>query len=59
MASLSSLVKCLWVRPGAYPGVEHLKSTSPGYAQTLLENSTLDRKGLPVTNVYFSLFKNS
>jgi hypothetical protein len=25
LASLSSLVKRLWVRPGAYPRVEHLK----------------------------------
>jgi hypothetical protein len=23
----SSLVQCLWVRPGAYPGVEYLKAS--------------------------------
>ncbi len=27
--SLSSLVQCLWVRPGAYPRVEHLKVRDP------------------------------
>ncbi len=26
LASLPSLALCLWVRPGAYPRVEHLKS---------------------------------
>jgi len=25
LASLSSLVYCLWARPGAYPRLEHLK----------------------------------
>jgi hypothetical protein len=28
MASFSSLVQCLWVRPGAYPRVEHLTGAS-------------------------------
>jgi hypothetical protein len=28
----------LWVRPGAYPKVEDLKSASPGYALALLSN---------------------
>ncbi len=28
LTSLSSLVQCLWVRPGAYHRVEHLKSAS-------------------------------
>ncbi len=28
VASLSSLVWCLWVRSGAYPKVEHLKGDS-------------------------------
>jgi len=30
LAGLSSLVICLWVRPGAYPRVEHLKDASLG-----------------------------
>ena len=28
LASIHSLVLCLWVRPGAYPIVEHLKGAS-------------------------------
>ncbi len=39
-ADLSSLVLCLWVMPGAYPRVEHLK----------VANSRLGWKGLPGTN---------
>ncbi len=39
LASLSSLVLCLWVRPGAYPKVEYLKGVLLGqawpYQQTL------------------------
>jgi hypothetical protein len=27
-----SLIKCLWVRPGAYPGVERLKGALLGQA---------------------------
>jgi hypothetical protein len=30
LASLSSLVNCLWARPGAYLRVEHLKDVSLG-----------------------------
>jgi hypothetical protein len=30
LASLSSLVKCLWVRPGAYPRLEHLEGALQG-----------------------------
>jgi hypothetical protein len=30
LASLSSLVYCLWVKPGAYHSVEHQKGTSLG-----------------------------
>ncbi len=30
LPSLSSLVECLWVRPGAYPTVEDLKGASLG-----------------------------
>jgi hypothetical protein len=30
LASLSTLVLCFWVRPGAYHGVEHLKCASLG-----------------------------
>jgi hypothetical protein len=28
LAGLTSLVKCLWVRPGAYPREEYLKGAS-------------------------------
>jgi hypothetical protein len=31
----------LWVRPGAYPRVKHLKGTSLGYALSLLANIRL------------------
>ncbi len=30
MANLFKLILCLWVRPGDYPRVEHLKDASPG-----------------------------
>jgi hypothetical protein len=32
---LSSLVQCLWSRPGAYPRVEHLKVTLLGQTPAL------------------------
>jgi hypothetical protein len=31
LESFFSLVQCLWVRPGAYPRVEHLKGASLRY----------------------------
>jgi len=46
LAGLSSLVKCLWLRKGVYPKVEHLKGTSLGYAPTLPANIRLGFKGL-------------
>jgi hypothetical protein len=33
--SLSSLVYCLWARPGTYPNVEHLKGFSLGVSACL------------------------
>jgi hypothetical protein len=50
MASLSILVDCLWVRPGAYPIVEHLKGTTLGLAPFLPTNIRLGWKGFPKTN---------
>ncbi len=50
LASLSSLVQCLWVRPGTYPKVEHLKGASLGQAPALPTNTRLGWKGLPGTN---------
>ncbi len=38
LASCSSLVYCLWARPGAYPRVEHLKGSSIGKAPVLRRN---------------------
>jgi len=40
----------LWVRPGAYPRVEHLKGGSLGYAQALLANIRRGWKGLAGIN---------
>jgi hypothetical protein len=34
-------------KPGAYPGVEHLKGTSIGYAPDSLTNIRLGWKGMP------------
>ncbi len=50
MASISSLVKCLWVRPGAYPRVELKKGASLGQAPALPAKIRLGWKRLPVTN---------
>jgi hypothetical protein len=47
MASFSSLVLCLWVRPGAYPRVEHMKGASHWVGPA---NIILGWKGLPGTN---------
>jgi hypothetical protein len=33
LEGLSSLVKCLWGRPGAYLGVDHLKGASLSWAR--------------------------
>jgi hypothetical protein len=50
LASLSSLAKCLRVRPGAYPRVEQLKGASVGYDPALPANFRPGWKGLPGTN---------
>ncbi len=50
LPSLSSLVYCLWARPGAYPWVEHLKGSSIGHAPVLPTNIRPGWKGLPGTN---------
>ncbi len=50
MASLSSLVYCLWVRQGAYPIVEHLKGSSIGYVPALQTDIGLGWKSLQWTN---------
>jgi len=46
LASLSTLVYRLWVRPGAYPRVEYLEGVSYGYAPTLLAKTIVYWKGL-------------
>ncbi len=48
--SLSSLVKYLWVRPGAYPRVEHLKGALLSQTQVSPANIRLGWKGLPGTH---------
>ncbi len=45
----SSLVYCVWARPGAYYRVEHLKSSSMGQTFALPTNIRLGWKGLPET----------
>jgi len=43
LASLSNLVKCFWVRQGAYPREEHLKAV-------FFVNIRLGGRGLPRIN---------
>jgi hypothetical protein len=50
LASHSSLVLCLSVRPGAHPSVEFLKGSSHGKALALPTNIRLVWKGLPGPN---------
>jgi hypothetical protein len=50
LASLSSQVYCLWVKPGAYLRVEDLEGASLGWAPGLPANIRLGLKGLPGTN---------
>jgi hypothetical protein len=57
LSSLSSLVQCYWVRPGAYPRVEHLKVASHGKTLALSANIRLGWKGLPGTNT-LAYYKN-
>ncbi len=40
-ASLSSVARCLWVSPGAQPGVDHLEGASLWQAPALLANIKL------------------
>ncbi len=47
LASLASLVSCLWVRPGAYPRVELLKGAYFGEGFRLTANNRLGWEGLP------------
>jgi hypothetical protein len=49
MTGFSSQVKCLRVRPGAYPPAERLKGASFGYAPALLASIGLGWEGLPGT----------
>ena len=49
MASLSSLVYCLWARPGAYPIVVHLKGSLIGQVPATQTDIRLGCKGLPWT----------
>ncbi len=58
LASLSGLAKCLWVRPGAYPRVEHLQGTSLRQAPALPATIRLGWKSLPGTNdlAYFESY---
>jgi hypothetical protein len=50
LARLYGLVLCLWVRPGAYHRLEHLKDASLRLAQFLHSNIRLVLKGLPGAN---------
>jgi hypothetical protein len=46
-----------WVRPGAYPRVEHYKDASLRKDPTLLANITFASKSLPRPNTLFSLLR--
>jgi hypothetical protein len=58
MASLSSLVYCLWARTGAYPIMYHLKGSSIGQVPALQTDIRLGWKGLPWTNT-LAYYENS
>jgi hypothetical protein len=49
-ASLSTLVKFLWVQSGAYTRLEYLKDVILGKALALLANNRLGWKNFPGTN---------
>jgi hypothetical protein len=59
LASLSSLVCCLWARPGAYPTVSRLKGGTLRKTPALSTIIRLGRKGLPRTNTlaYYENYK--
>jgi hypothetical protein len=46
----ASGLSSLWVEPGAYPRVKHLKDAALRYAPALPANKRLGWKGLPRTN---------
>ncbi len=58
LASLSILVLCLWVRPGAYLRVEHLKVASLRYALALPANIRTRLERL-ARDKHFSLLQKS
>jgi hypothetical protein len=58
LASLTSLVYCLWARPGAYPREEYLKGSSIGKASVFPTNIRLGWKGFPGANTQ-AFCKNS
>jgi hypothetical protein len=58
LASFSDLVLCLWVRPGDYPRVEHLKGASLGWTPAFPANIRLGWKSLPGTNAQ-TYYENS
>jgi hypothetical protein len=57
VVDLSGLVQCLWLMPGAYPGVEHLKDASIRQLLFLPANIRLGRKALARTNT-LAYYKN-
>jgi hypothetical protein len=50
MTGLSNIVSCMWLRPGAYPRVEHLKCASLMKVLVLHTDIRLGWKSLPGTN---------
>jgi hypothetical protein len=50
LAVISTLVQCLWLTPGAYLQVEHLKNALLGLAPALPTNIRLSWKGSSGTN---------
>jgi hypothetical protein len=57
LASLSSLVRCLWARPGAYSRGEHQKGVSLRLAPALPSSTILSWKGLQGANT-LAYYKN-
>jgi hypothetical protein len=59
MASLSSLVYCMWASPGGYPLVEHMKGSSKCQVPAFQTKIILGWKGLPWTNAlaYYDIRK--
>ncbi len=57
LASLSSVIQCLWASPGAYPRVENPKGVSLSWAPGLHVDAILPWKGLTGTNTLAYLKK--